>query len=118
MLKFLNFTAQYLHRFKAGLWLLLFGSIAGFFTIIFTSEASADAYAMLCAVLCLWSLVLLMIASYFPTELADITEDDSFFTRLKKRLYYAFSWLIALISVLASIAIVITTIRMFMIITR
>ena len=118
MLKFLNITARYLHRFKIGIGILLFASSIGFFIIILTTEANADVYAMLCAVLCLWSLGLLMITSYFPIELAKITESDRFFTQLKKRLRYGFVWFVGLIATLTSLGIVIITIRMLSVITK
>lgn len=112
MLRFLNAAARRLRPLRPVLWLLLAGSMIGFALIVFGTASMADSYAILCLVLCLWSLSLLVVVALFPRQLAEINRDDGFLARLRKRIHRGFTWLVAVVTLLVNLAVILTTFRL------
>ena len=112
MLELLNKIAARLQPWRWFFWLLLGTGVAGFVASVAGIAELSDGAAMVFLTLVLWSLSLLVIAACFPRRVEAISAGDGFVVRLRKRLRYAFTWLIGAVTVLVTVAAVWTGIRL------
>lgn len=112
LLRFLNAAARHLQPLRVFIWLLLVVSIVGFGTVIVGAFGMGDRYAILFLVLCLWCLSLLVVVTCFPRQPAAILSSDGLGVRVRKHMDRGLTWLIAIVTVLVTIAVAITTLRL------
>jgi len=112
MLRLLNGAGRRLQPLRPVFWVLLAGSIVGFALIILGAASMSDSYAILCLVLCLWSMSLLVVVACFPRQLAEFHRNDNVWVRLRKHVNRGFTWLVAIVTVLVNLAVIMTTFRL------
>ena len=112
MLSLLNKLAERLRPWRWSFWLVLASGVAGFVASVAGIGELSDGAAMVFLTMVLWSLSLLVIAACFPRRVEVISASDGFVVRLKKRLRYAFTWLIGAVTVLVTVTAVWTGIRL------
>lgn len=112
MLKFYVSLARRLHRGRALVWLLALLGVGGFAATLFFSEGRADeAYMLASFALLLWSICLLVLIYSFVHPLPEITGEEGFFVRAKKKLALGMRWVTAWIMTLLCIVLVYVTFR-------
>ncbi len=117
MLDVLNKIARLLMPLRGVFWVLLFAAVAGFVVTVTGLVALSDAYAIMFLVGMMWALTLLVVVSCFPTSIEPSNPDDELRVELGKRINNAFAWLVGAATVLASAAVVVTTLKLMGIFT-
>ena len=112
MLAILNKLARRLQPLRAVFWTILFAAVVGFVATVTGLIALSDAYVIFFLVSMMWALTLLVLVSCFPASVAPLHPDDGALVHLRKRMSFAVTWLIGAVTVLASIAVVITTVKL------
>jgi hypothetical protein len=112
VLAILNKLAHRLQPLRAVFWAILFAAGVGFVATVTGLLVLTDAYAILFLVSMMWALTLLVLVSCFPTSIASFHPDDGVWVHLRKRISYGLTWLIGAATVLASITVVVTTIKL------
>lgn len=112
MLAILNKLAHRLQPLRGVFWAVLFASGVGFVTTVTGLIVLSDAYAILFLVSMMWALTLLVLVSCFPASVVPLHPEDDVLVGLRKRISYGFTWLIGAATVLASIAVVVTTVKL------
>jgi hypothetical protein len=112
MLAILNKLARRLQPLRVVFWTILVAAGVGFVVTVTGLIGLSDAYVILFLVSMMWALTLLVLVSCFPASVAPLNSDDGVLIHLRKRISYAFTWLIGAATVLVSIAVVVTTAKL------
>jgi hypothetical protein len=106
MIKIVHLIARYLAPLK-WLWLLsIFIMLVWCAYIVLSNRNDLAPYLLPCLTLLTWFICLYSISASFNNSPLEITSDDGFFTRIKKRTKIGFTWLFALTFILCSLALV------------
>ena len=112
MLDILNAVAERLRRVGWVFWLVLIVSVVGFLGTVTGLLALSDAYAILFLVTTMWALTLLVVVGCFPRPIPEPGPDAGLGERVASRLSYVFTWLLGAATVLASVAVIVTTLKL------
>ena len=112
MFAILNKLGCWLQPLRPVFWAILFAAGVGFVATVTGLVGLSDAYAILLLVSMMWALTLLVLVSCFPASVAPIHPDDGALEHLRKRMSFAVTWLIGVATVIASLAVVITTLKL------